>query len=285
MRILVTGANGFSGRHLIEKLSNRGCWEIYRTALTPSREANFFSCDLTHEDEAAALIERIAPDHIYHLAGTFTNDYETDYAVNVRASRNLLEAVRQSNRRCRVLLVGSSAEYGLVPPQNNPVKEDHPLVPVSVYGLTKVYQTYLGKLYFTIHSLNVVTARPFNLLGHGLSRHLFVGYVYEQIDAYRSGKIAKISVGNMESRRDYITVEQAVQAYEIIMQRGTAGEIYNVGSGVSVKIRDLLKRILEENGLDMDVVEERPAKLTDKSDIPDLFADVSKLRVLMAASE
>jgi GDP-4-dehydro-6-deoxy-D-mannose reductase len=182
-----------------------------------------------------------------------------------------------------VLLIGSSAEYGAVPEEDNPVKEDHPLAPMSVYGLTKVYQTYLMRFYCALYGMNVVMARPFNLFGKGMSGKLFVGRVYEQIEAYRAGIISKIAVGNLQHQRDYIGVDQAIRYYAVIMQRGKVGEIYNVGSGASIKVRNLLRRILEENGLGMDVVEERAFTARNKFDVKDLFADVSKLKALMVA--
>jgi GDP-4-dehydro-6-deoxy-D-mannose reductase len=118
-------------------------------------------------------------------------------------------------------------------------------------------------------------------LGRGISQRLFVGHVYAEIEAYLAGRTAKISVGNLDSRRDYIAVEEAVRAYALIMQRGSPGEIYNVGSGVSIPIRALLQTILAENGLGMEIVEPlRPAS-SDKLDVSDIFADVSKLRSLV----
>lgn len=124
-------------------------------------------------------------------------------------------------------------------------------------------------------------ARPFNLLGKGMSSKHFVGHVYQKIEAYKGGRIEKIVVGDMENRRDYLDLEQAVRYYSVIMQQGEPSEIYNVGSETSTKLRDLLKRILEENELGMDVVEERALKDTNKLDIKDLVADISRLKSLV----
>jgi GDP-4-dehydro-6-deoxy-D-mannose reductase len=289
MTILVTGSNGFAAGHLVRYLRTQGCDEICGTDVTSRPEQrrtagdpdiDFFQCNLAGEEAVKALIEHVRPGQIYHLAGTFTNDFRTDYVANVLTSRNLLECVRRSTRACRILLVGSSAEYGLVAAADNPVNEEHQLRPVSLYGLTKVYQTYLAKFYFDVHKSDVVIARPFNFFGRGISRQLFVGRVYEQIEAYRSGKISKISVGSLDSRRDYIAIEDAVRAFEAIMCSGVAGEIYNVGSGSSLRIRDLLERLLTENGLEMEVVQQSIPSTGDKVDVTDLFADIRKLRSL-----
>jgi nucleoside-diphosphate-sugar epimerase len=283
MKVLVTGAGGFSGRHLIQYLAGNPSADIYSTSLTRRDESNWLACDLTNRKETAALIAHVAPDQIYHLAGVRSNDYQTDYSVNVSSSLNLLESIATTKARCRVFIVGSSAEYGLVAEGDNPIKEDHPLNPMSVYGLSKVYQTYLMKFYCSRHGMDIVMARPFNLLGKGISGRLFVGHVYEQIEAYKAGRISKILVGTLDHRRDYVPVEEAVRYYALIMQRGKAGEVYNVGSGVSIRIRDLLRRILEENGLSIGVVEEQASKQGDAFDIKDLVADISKLETLAAS--
>jgi GDP-4-dehydro-6-deoxy-D-mannose reductase len=280
MRVLVTGAGGFSGRYLMKYLSSDASAEIYPTSATAKSEKNWFCCDLTKRQAASELIREVAPDQIYHLAGLNSNDFEADYRVNVLSARNIIETIIETQRGCRVLLIGSSAEYGFVPEGDNPVKEDHALAPMSVYGLTKVYQTHLMKFYHSRYSLDIVMARPFNLMGRGAPNNLFIGRVYEQIEAFRAGRTAKIVVGNLQNRRDYIPIEAATRYYGLIMQRGKAGEIYNVGSGTSITMRDLLKQILEENGLSMAMVEERKPELPHTFDIKDIVADISKVKTL-----
>jgi GDP-4-dehydro-6-deoxy-D-mannose reductase len=123
-------------------------------------------------------------------------------------------------------------------------------------------------------------ARTFNLYGAGMPTKLFVGRLYEQIEAYRAGRISAIVVGNLDNQRDYVRVEVAVRAYALIMERGKAGEVYNVGSGASIRIRDLLRCILEVNGLSMAVVQEQQSRQENKFDIKNLVADIAKLRAL-----
>jgi GDP-4-dehydro-6-deoxy-D-mannose reductase len=280
MKVLVTGAGGFTARHLIERLRQDPASEIYCASLSFKDEPNWFGGDLTEKSTAHSLVKIIKPDYIYHLAGSFTNDYDADYLSNVVTTRNLLEAILIARRNCRILLVGSSAEYGLVKAEDNPVREDHPPNPVSVYGLTKLYQTNLMRFYHTVHGLDVLMARPFNLFGRDISRQLFIGRVYQQIEEYKKGKITRIVLGSLQSKRDYIDIDEAVKHYETIMKRGQAGEVYNVGSGRSISLYNLLKQILEENGLGMDIVEERSLDRHDKLDVKDLFADLSKTRSL-----
>lgn len=280
MKVLILGANGFTGRELIRHLERSAAHEIYCAALSMPQQPRSFECDLTCAESVLSLVERLRPDQVYHLAGRFTNDYEVDYPANVVSTKNLLDSIRKLQIDCRVLLIGSSAEYGLVEPNENPVDEKHELNPVSVYGLTKVYQTQLMRLYHAVHRMDVVLARPFNLLGRGVSPKLFVGRVQQQIESYVKGEISKIVLGNLRHRRDYISVEKAVAAYELIMNHGQAGEVYNVGSGHSIAIHELLKNMLSEHGLSMDIVEEQLNDGVGKLDIKDLYADLSKISSL-----
>lgn len=284
MKVLVLGAGGFTARHLIENLKADPDNEIYCSSLSAQPGDNWIECNLTVQAATHSLLEQVQPDQIYQLAGSFTNHYETDYLANVVASRHIIESVIKVKKACRVLLVGSAAEYGLVRPEDNPVREDHPLNPISIYGLTKVYQTDLMRFFRNVHDCDVLLARPFNLLGQGISARLFPGAVERQIKEYKTGHRSKITLGNLSHRRDYIRVEAAVKYYELIMKSGRSGEVYNVGSGKGVVIRDLLQAILEENGLSMDLVEERPVTDANKLDVKEVVADVTKINSLANAS-
>ena len=186
MKILITGANGFTSSHLVRYLQQNPELKIYCTTRNQPENANSIICDLTDYNSVNNLIQEIKPDQIYHLAGSFSNDYHTDYANNVLSSKYVLDSLIKNKLSCRVLLIGSAAEYGFIKEEDNPVKEDHPLNPVSIYGLTKVYQTHLMKFYCQVYDLDIVMARPFNLLGENISRQLFIGRVYQQIEEYKS---------------------------------------------------------------------------------------------------
>jgi GDP-4-dehydro-6-deoxy-D-mannose reductase len=279
MKVLITGANGFTGSHLVEDLKQNSNLDIYCTSRT-IKEASNLSCDLTNAESVNNLILQIKPERIYHLAGSFTNDYAVDYANNVISTRNILESILKTKITCRVLLIGSAAEYGLIKEEDNPLREDHLLNPVSIYGLTKVYQTHLMQFYCQVHNLDVVMARTFNLLGKKISNRLFAGRIYQQIEEYKSGKIDKIILGDLQSRRDYIDVQEAIQDYQTVMTYGKAGEIYNVGKGSSVKLSHLLEKILLENDLEMEIVEVKSRDNINKLNVNNVFADLSKINLL-----
>ena len=279
MRIVVTGASGFSGHYLISHLRQSSSDEIVCTARRAPASAECIACDLQDGNAIDALMDKIRPARVYHLAGTFSNDYEIDYRANVLSTRNLLQAILKKNFECRILLLGSAAEYGAIRLDENPINEEQPLRPVSAYGLSKVFQTYMMKFFFVAHKMDVVMARPFNLLGPGMSEKLFVGHVERQIELYKAGKIERISVGNLDHRRDYIRVEKAIEAYVRIMQRGKSGEIYNVGSGQSILLRDLLGQILEQHGIAKASINEG-SRQAETFDVAEIFADTRKLNSL-----
>ena len=280
-KVLVTGANGFLGLNLAASLAKREDCGLYLTDIRqpqlPGRETTI-QCDLSDPAQVSKLIQDVKPDQIYHLAGLFSGDYEANYRANVLAAKNLLDAVKTSVPACRLLVTGSAAEYGCA--ASNPVSESCPLNPVNLYGFTKMLQTRLAELYARIYGLDVVIARPFNLLGKGASEGLFVGRVMRQIEEFKQGKTAKITVGGLDAVRDYLKVEDAAAAFELIMNSGRAGEVYNVASGLPVKMRDLLEALLTENGIPYGVVEENPALLNRKTEVKAIYADVSKFSAL-----
>lgn len=278
MKVLVTGACGFSARHLVPVLRSLGnevvCVDIAGNA------PGLIRLDCRDAESVGSMFDEVQPDRVYHLAGSFQNDYEIDYAINVVSTRTLFEAVLRAKRATRILIVGSAAEYGSV--LTNPVAEEHPLRPRIIYGLTKLFQTELMRYYVAQTGIDVVMARAFNLYGEGVSKRLFIGKVYWEIERYKKGETTKIVLGNLQNRRDYLSVERAVADYQIIMERGSRGEVYNVGSGESIKILDLLNGILLENGIPLDAVEEGISPNQDRFDVQEIYADISKLRQLRA---
>lgn len=284
MRVLITGARGASGRFLTDLLSRDPETEIYETDLSDESSPRYFAIDLSDFSSTYRLITEIRPSQIYNLAGTFTNDYETDYGSNVLAPKNILDSLLKAGISCRVLLIGSAAEYGHVAKEENPVKETQPLNPVTIYGLTKTYQTQLMKYFCTVHGMDIVMARVFNLYGAGFSNRLFIGRIFRQIEEYKSGRRQAIVVGNLGAKRDYIDIREAVADYRLIINRGAKGDVYNVGCGRSVRISELLSSILAKHGLDMSVVQCNSMTNDVRPDVADIYADVSKLSHLRSSS-
>lgn len=279
MTSIITGAFGFTGRHLAESLEGEKIYLTRSHKKIKEPKKNIIQSDLLDVNFVNTLIDKYKPNNIYHLAGSFTQNYEKDFAANVLATKNILDAVKEFSPSSRVLLVGSAAEYGIVKLQDCPISENARLNPFNIYGLTKIYQKNLMDFYVNLYALDIVMARPFNLYGKGASSLLFIGNLYKQINLYKSGKLSEIFLGNLEAKRDYILIKDAVKHYIKIMESGISGEVYNVASGKLISIKDLLKKILDEEGLDMSIIKSnsRPIQANDSSVI---FADISKLNGL-----
>jgi GDP-4-dehydro-6-deoxy-D-mannose reductase len=276
VNILVTGAAGFLGRALVARLKLRPELTLHLCDRQSAPGGVFHHCDFLDGAAVARLVQETLPDQIFHLAGTLTNEYAKDFPANVETTRHLLESVRQGGRPVRVLLIGSAGEYGCVRAQDNPLREDHPLAPVSLYGWTKACQTMLMDYYHSVHSLDLVMARLFNLSGAGASNQLFVGRVEEQVKRLLAGEAQEITVGNLEAQRDYLPVAEAARQLERVMQFGQSGQVYHVASGVPTRMKDLLDELLRAQGLSHECVRQAPRPLANKLDVPVIYADVSK---------
>lgn len=272
--VLVTGATGALGKAVTEYLNKKDGYKV----VTTGRSGNDtdFQLDITDEARLAEIIDQVKPGLIIQLAATFTHDFDDAYAVNVKANRQLLELVKHSKSNLRVLLIGSAAEYGVIEADESPVNEEHDLNPVSVYGLTKVWQTQLAGFY-SKQGVDVVVARIFNLKGRGLSEKLFVGRLQKQIDGVLSGESSVIELGPLSATRDYISTEDAARQLIDIAEFGESGLVYHIASGKPVVMRELLKATLREYDLDLSIVQEADEK-TNRSgyDVPVIYADIKR---------
>lgn len=282
MSILVTGATGGFGSILVKWLQENNSEPIWRTGRQKLDEEGYYSCDLTDAKATRALIARLSPSMIYHMAGDYTNTYDLDYSINSLGARHLIEALIEESIDARVILIGSAAEYGVVLREENPVKEDRVLRPVSVYGLTKAFQTQLGIYFAHNSSIEIVIARMFNLQASGLSGRLFVGRVEKQITAFLRGETKEIIVGNLDSQRDYVSVSQAVEQLNLIATRGLSGEVYHVASGQPTRMRELLHKLMLEAGIDpLNARENVGAVGRLGYDVPVIYADTTKTSKLL----
>lgn len=282
-RILITGIHGFTGSYLLPHLAKKetASAEIIGIDLEPApvNGVSYHRCDLSDTVQVREVISKTAPHEIYHLAGAFSNNFEIDYSANVLSTKNLLDALLESRLSdTRILLVGSSAEYGLVPSGAESISEETPLNPISIYGLTKVYQTYLVQTYVRFKNIDAVIARPFNAIGEGITDRLFVGRLIEQIKQYRRGETDKIVLGGVNGYRDYVDIRDLVSAYTVIMERGERGKIYNIGSGTLIRMEALLALFLSKYQISPAIVQ--TADPERKSDQVSLRADTKALKAL-----
>jgi len=280
--VLVTGATGALGQAVIKRLRQSGNCRVVATSRRYADEDSL-QLDVRNAEQLATAIERTKPELILHLAATFVNDFNEAYAVNVEATRQLLEAVQQSASCPRVLLIGSAAEYGVVKPEESPIREDHVLSPVSIYGLTKAWQTQLAGLY-ACRGVDIVVARVFNLDGPKLSERLFIGRLQKQIEEVLAGRKSVIELGSLAATRDYVSTDEAADQILAIAAHGESGRVYHVASGKPVTMRDILIRYLSIHKLDASIVHEG-SDLTNRVgyDVPAIYADVTSTLQLMRA--
>mgnify|MGYP001209393309 CR=1 FL=1 len=279
MTILVTGANGGFGKVLLPILQKKYKGAVVGTGRSEVESADYFSRDITDVSSVTELIARVKPSLIFHLAGSFTGLFENDFQVNTLGAKYLFDSILSEKLDTRVVVVGSAAEYGAVLAEDNPIPETFPCRPVSVYGLTKNYQTEMAKYYARTSNIDVVIARVFNLAVPGLSQRLFYGRAEAMIQAYKNKQISKVEFGNLSSERDYIGIEDAATQLIAIAERGTLGEVYNVGSGLPKTMRSLLIEMLSKDGISGDVIVEASSESVGRKgfDVPRIYADISKV--------
>lgn len=271
-RILVTGAGGFLAAPLLELLRGRRPSRLSRTA-RPGAAA----CDLSDPAQAREAVRRIRPSLVFHLAGAAgAGDWERLWRAHVAATVNLLDALSALGRPARVVIAGSAAEYGAAGGARR-VSEDAPLEPLSVYGSCKLAQS-LAALSYARPPIEVVVARIFNVLGPGTPESLAPGAFARQVARIASGaQPPEVAVGDLSPRRDYVDVRDVARALLTLARRGESGACYNVGSGRSVPMRDVLHGLAEAAGVR---VTERLDPARRRSGVKDLAADPRRLEAL-----
>lgn len=278
----ITGAGGFVARHLGAYLHNQGLrlWGFDREPKDAHWPQEWVRGDVTNTKEVGAALQAAKPDYVFHLAALLKSDSLADLLfVNVVGTQCVLEGIAQSCPEARVLVAGSSAEYGLAPREELPIQENNPLRPRSSYGVSKVAQGLLAEQYAHSRGLTVVRSRTFNLTGPGEPETLVCSAFAKQIAEIRAGRRDRsIEVGNLEAGRDFLDVRDAVRAYWALATHGTAGEVYNVCSGASVSIGRILSTLIGFAGVPIKV--KRSQLLYTKSDVPDQIGDSGKCRRL-----
>ena len=284
MRVLITGADGFAGRYLTQELTSTG-FQIHGTCFQPLSEPApdviYHTVDLRDEQAVDALISEIQPDQIYHLAGTANvgQSYKAAWRTlenNIHAQLNLTLACLKSGIQPRILVISSGDIYGDQLTEH-PATEDTPLRPSNPYSVSKVTQDMLALQYYISNDLPIMRARPFNHLGPGQAPGFVApdfGLQIAQIEAGQKEPI--MHVGTLSAERDFTDVRDVMHAYRLIMEQGIPGEVYNVASGATWRIGDLLKTLLSYSNLDIKV-ETDTARLR-PGQISKVWGDATRLR-------
>ena len=272
-RILVTGATGFIGAHLVHALMAGGRGDD--VVATSRRGA--LPVDLRDAAQADRLVETSRPSVIFHLAGLiYSRDLDELYAANVSATHNLLRAVQVHAPTCRVVVPGSAAEYGRVPPSELPIGETRPPAPVVPYGLAKTWQTATAG-YFASLGVRVVVCRLFNVVGPGAPAGLSVGAFAEQLRRIMCGAAPpRLLVGDLAPRRDFVDVTDACAALIALAALADASGVYNACRGTSISMREVLDMLVRESGMEVEVAVD-PARLRHGTEILDSYGTSARL--------
>lgn len=248
MKALITGSNGFSAWHLADRL-NRDSIRVIGLdirgedpCLAPFEEVR--QVDITDFEALSRMIREVQPDYIFHLAGMMGGPFQEVYKANVLGTVTLLESVRTAGLDVRILLVGSSAEYGPISPAELPVTEEAPCRPFTPYGLSKYFATLAGQSYARRHGMKVVVARVFNLMGAGIPESLVAGALLARAKlALDNPAPPEVRVGNLQSQRDFVSVTDAVETYVRMAEGDFWGEVFNVCSGRAWPIAEVVQML------------------------------------------
>ena len=221
---------------------------------------------------------------MFHLAAQSNvqrafQDPESTIVNNIVSELNLLEALRKSAPEARIMITGSSEQYGLVSPENIPIDEDTPFRPNNPYAVSKVAQDTLALQHFLSYGQKTIRVRPFNHIGPGQSEHFVTAAFARQVALIEAGKQEPvIYVGNLEAERDFTDVRDMVRAYHLVVTMGEPGEVYNIGYGKGLSIQWVLDTLIAMSNVKVEVRQD-PARMR-PSDIPSLVCNPTKFRTL-----
>ena len=238
--------------------------------------------DITQRDQIHQVVAQVQPDLIIHLAAqssvadSWKNPQYT-LRVNAEGTIHLLEVLHDERLTPRVVLVGAGEQYGLVHPEENPIREDCLFRPANPYAVSKATQDLYGYQYFIGYGMHIIRTRPFNHFGPGQSSTFVIAKFARQVALIEAGKAPpQFPVGNLEARRDFLPVEDVAAAYLMLAEQGQPGKAYNIGSGQARSIRSILDLLLTLTTSSIRIYED-PALLR-PVDVPLLEADISALR-------
>lgn len=241
MKALVTGAEGFVGRHLLEHLRASG-----DEVIGVDRE-----CDVTDSRSVLATLESVRPDAVYHLAAltavgaSWSNPVEYT-RVNVLGTKNVLDAAHRVVPQASVVLVSSADVYGVVRAEDLPLVESFRVAPANPYASSKVEAEHVAHDAVRGRAQRVIIARPFNHVGPGQSTDFVVPAIVNRLLQALADGVDEILVGDLSTRRDFSDVRDVVRAYRLLVEHGVSGEVYNIASGIDVELFDIAQRLVAD---------------------------------------
>lgn len=278
---MVTGSNGFVGQHLVRELSENGTTVVgVGGHIGSSKKSPFVSSylelDLTNTEDVSQLDFKDI-NGVIHLAGLAAVGASFDdpmlyITTNIGIEVNLFEAAISQNANPRFLIISTGALYDPAAPL--PLTESSSVLPSSPYAVSKIGQEQMAR-YYQERGLESIIARPFNHIGPGQGPGFIVPDLAQQVVAVMQGKASVVKVGNLDAKRDYTDVRDIVRAYRLLLEKGKAGEIYNVCSGIPRSGHDILSGLTKAANANPEIAQDS-AKLR-PSDTPIIYGDRAKL--------
>jgi GDP-4-dehydro-6-deoxy-D-mannose reductase len=281
-KILVTGANGFVGQHLVKELAENSSTVVGLGGPGGAKQqsphvSEYMVLDL-NDPEAVKKIDFTDIDGVVHLAGLAAvgpsfGDPLGYVTTNVGIQVNLFETALAQGAKPRFLIISSGSLYDASAPL--PLTEASPVVPDSPYAVSKLGQEQMAQ-YYGRRGFTSMIARPFNHIGPGQNPGFLVPDVAQQIIKYEKGEASQVLVGNLDAKRDYTDVRDIVRAYRLLLEKGEGGETYNICSGKAVSGHDIVDGLLKAAGSEIPLKQD-PDRMR-PSDNPVIYGDGSKLR-------
>ncbi len=272
-RAIITGAEGFVGKHLAGHLKDRGIEAFGFDRSTGG--------DILDVYKVETMIDAVKPDYIFHLAAaafvpTSFADPVKVMNINLNGSHTILEAVRKYSPSTKVHLAGSSEVYGKVSPEECPIKETNPIRPQSTYAVAKYAMEKLAIQYHDTWGLHTVVTRAFNHSGPGRGVEYAESNFAKQVVAIERGEAKELVHGNLDAKRDYTDVRDMVKAYLLAIE--LPSDVYNVSSGETVSMKEVIDILAGLSKRELTLVQD--ASRMRPSDVPLLLGDSTKFRKL-----
>jgi GDP-4-dehydro-6-deoxy-D-mannose reductase len=292
MKALITGITGFAGSHLAEfllaehpevEISGTFRWRSPRVNIRPIEDKiQLVETELRDFTSVHQTLQKVQPDVIFHLAAqsyvpaSWSSPGDT-LSANILGQTHIFEAVRQLGLDPVIQIACSSEEYGLVKPEETPIKETNPLRPLSPYAVSKMGQDFLAYQYHQSYGLKTLRTRGFNHTGPRRGEVFVTSNFAKQLAEIKAGLAEPVMrVGNLDAIRDFTDVRDTVRGYWLAVQKGLPGEVYNICSGVGITIRELLDRLIALADVEVKI-ETDPDRLR-PSDVEILIGDCAKFK-------
>ena len=277
MKTLVTGCAGFYGAHLCDELRNNG-FDVIGCDIRSADD--IIALDITDKESVLNVIKQYKPNVIVNMAGQANvakswKEPQLTFRLNTIGLINILESVKEVDPQIRVIAVGSSDEYGNLKERGIDVTEDIPISPMTPYAISKQAQEQFASLYVRSFGMDVCMIRQFNLGGAGQAKGFMISDFASGIAEIEAGKRDSLSVGNLESARDFTHVKDACRAIRLIIEKGRTGEIYNICSGKTYTAQEVLDKLISMSKVKI-VVKQDPARMR-PSDTPVICGNHDKL--------